>query len=97
MKKIDWDKIDGIYKAMRFAVPDGTDLRSLMYATISMLYDVLGLLTTVATVNSHKFDVDSVYDRCFFDIRAGAVLKFRIAGIAGIALCVLYNLKKYKE
>lgn len=41
MEKIDWDKIDGIYKAMRFAVPDGTDLRSLMYATISMLYDVL--------------------------------------------------------
>ena len=89
--------VDDIYANISFGTWDAALTGIATGAVWAMLYDVLGLLTTVATVNSHKFDVDSVYDRCFFDIRAGAVLKFRIAGIAGIALCVLYNLKKYKE
>lgn len=88
---------DNIYVNISFGTWDAALTGIATGAVWALLYDILGLITTVATVNNHKFDVDSVYDRCFFDIKAGAVFKFRIAGIAGIALCVLYNLKKYKE
>lgn len=88
---------DNIYVNISFGTWDAALSGIATGALWTLLYEVLGLLTTVATVNHHKFTVDTVYDRSFFDIKAGAVLKFRIIGIAGIALCVLHNLKKYKE
>ncbi len=89
--------VDNIYVNISFGTWDAALTGMATGAVWALLYELMGLLTTVATVNNHKFDVDSIYDRCFFDIKAGAVLKFRIAGIAGIALCILHNLKKYKE
>ncbi len=89
--------VDNIYANISFGTWDAALTGIATGALWTLLYDLLGLLTTVATVNHHKFTVDTIYDRSFFDIKAGAVLKFRIIGIAGIALCVLHNLKKYKE
>ena len=89
--------VDNIYASISFGTWDAA-LTGIATGTLwALLYELLGFLTTVATVNNHKFDVDSIYDRCFFDMKAGAVFKFRISSIAGIALCILHNYKKYKE
>ena len=88
---------EDIYVNISFGTWDAALTGIATGAIWALLYDILGFLSTVATINNHKFDVDSVYDRSFFHIKAGAVFRFRIVGIAGIALCVLYNLKKYKE
>lgn len=88
---------DNIYVNISFGTWDAALTGIATGAMWAMLYEILGFITTVATVNNHKFDVDSVYDRCFFDIKAGAVFKFRIVSVVGIALLILHNLKKYKE
>ena len=88
---------DNIYVNISFGTWDAALTGIATGALWTLLYEVLGLLTTISTVNHHKFTVDTVYDRSFFDIKAGAVLKFRIIGVAGIAICLFYNLRKYKE
>ena len=62
-----------------------------------LLYEILGLLTLLSTVRTHKFNVDAVYDRFVFEPSFSATFKIKIASIIAILISVLYNLKKYKE
>jgi hypothetical protein len=63
----------------------------------SLLYEFLGLISIITTVQNHKFNVDAVYDRFVFEAQFSVTLKTRIASVLKILICVLYNLKKYKE
>ena len=59
----------------------------------SLLYEFLGLISIITTVQN----VDAVYDRFVFEAQFSVTLKTRIASVLKILICVLYNLKKYKE
>lgn len=36
-----WDKVDEIYNAMSDAIPEDASILDMMYATLSILYDIL--------------------------------------------------------
>ena len=64
----------------------------------TLLYRILGLMTTIARVDGHDFSVKPVYEEHFmFDVDIECILKFRIANIIGILLCLLYNHKKSRK
>lgn len=63
----------------------------------SLLYEFLGLISIITTVENHKFNVDSVYDRFIFELGFSVTFKTKIASILKILFSVLYNLNKYKE
>ncbi|MBQ7901827.1 MAG: DUF2953 domain-containing protein [Clostridia bacterium] len=89
--------VENIYVNISFGTFDAALTGIATGAVWSVLYELLGLLTLAATVNNHKFNVDTVYDRSFFDINGGAILKFRIVSAVGILLWLLHNFNKYKE
>ncbi len=80
-----------------FGTSDAALTGMLTGAVWALCYEALGLLSILSTVKSHKFNVDSVYDRCIFEARAEAVFKITVFGALKIAISVLYNVKKYKK
>lgn len=64
----------------------------------ALLYQLFALLTIIAAADSHDFAVNPVYDEhFFFKADAECIIKFRIANIIGILLCLLHNYKKSRK
>ena len=63
----------------------------------SLLYEFLGLISILTTVQNHKFNVDAVYDKFVFEPRISANLKTKIFSLLKILISLSYNLEKYKE
>lgn len=64
----------------------------------SLMYQIFGLLSTVASAAKPDFEVTPVYEvRFFFNTEAECILKLRIANIIGILLCVMHNYRAAKQ
>ena len=90
-------KTENIKAEINFGFSDAAVTGMVTGLVWSLLYEFLGLLSIITTVQNHKFNVDAVYDRFVFEPRFSVTLKTTIASVMKILICVLYNLKKNKE
>lgn len=84
---------ENIEADVAFGTSDAAFTGMLTGAVWALLYEMLGVVSILSTVKTHKFNVDSVYDRCVFDVSAKATFKITVYGALRIAISVIYNLK----
>lgn len=66
-------------------------------AVWTLLYDLLGLLSTVALIEKHKFNVDPVFeDRAMLKADGMCIFRFRPVNIIGILIHILRKYNKVK-
>ena len=64
----------------------------------SVLYQLLGVFSLVATIDKHEFNVEPVYEeKIYFKREISCILKFSVVNIIGIGLVALYHYRKSNQ
>ncbi len=75
----------GLYDAALTGIATG--------AVWTLLYELLGLISTVAIIENHKFNVDPVFDKALLRAEGMCILRFRPVNIIGILIHILKTLQ----
>lgn len=78
----------GLYDAALTGIATG--------AVWTLLYELLGLISTVALIEKHSFNVDPVFDKALFKADGVCIFRFRPVNIIGILIHVLLKYSKVK-
>ena len=65
-------------------------------AVWTLLYELLGLISTVALIGKHSFNVDPVFYKALFKADGLCIFRFRPVNIIGILIHVLLKYSKVK-
>lgn len=65
-------------------------------AVWALLYEILGLVSTVAQIQKHSFNVDPVFDKALFKADGMCIFKFIPVNVIGILIHILKNYNKVK-
>ena len=78
----------GLYDAALTGIATG--------AIWTLLYEILGLISTSAQIQKHSFNVDPVFDKALFEADGLCVFKFIPVNVIGILIHILKNYNKVK-
>ena len=78
----------GLYDAALTGIATG--------AIWTLLYEILGLISTSALIQKHSFNVDPVFDKALFEADGLCVFKFIPVNVIGILIHILKNYNKVK-
>ena len=78
----------GLYDAALTGIATG--------AVWTLLYELLGLISTVALIEKHSFNVNPVFDKALLKADGICIFKFRPINIIGVLIHILRKYKKVK-
>lgn len=78
----------GLYDAALTGIATG--------AVWALLYELLGLISTVTLIKKHTFNVEPVFDKALFKADGVCIFSFLPVNIIGILIHILKNYKKVK-
>ena len=78
----------GLYDAALTGIATG--------AVWTLLYELLGLISTIALIEKHSFNVDPVFDKAVFKAEGICIFSFRPVNIIGILIHILRKYNKVK-